>query len=102
MTFMENANDSRFPFAERDRRYIGFSNGLLDIVEGELVDNVVNVLPRHYIDQPFLGVDDVETPLFDRLVRHQLKDDDVYTYMLGLIGRLLYDVRQFDVVPVIV
>lgn len=104
MDFMENADDSRFPLVERDKRYIGFSNGLLDIVDGELVDGVYGVLPRHYIDQPFV-FDDFDTPLFDRIVRHQLEDDEIYTYMLAFIGRLLYDVRQFDeldVVPFIV
>ncbi len=103
-TFMEKADDDRFPFAKRDRRYIGFSNGLLDIVEGELVEGERNVIPRHCIDQPF-SAEDIETPLFDRFIRHQIEDDDVFIYLLGLIGRLLYDVRQFDefdVIPVVI
>lgn len=103
-TFMEKADDPRFPFVKRDRRYIGFSNGVLDLVEGVLVDDADGFIPRHYIDLPF-SAKYTDTPLFDRLVLHQIGDSNVYMYLLGLIGRLLYDVRQFDefdVVPLVI
>eukprot|EP00850_Spirogloea_muscicola_P022375 SM000290S10909 [mRNA] locus=s290:123565:131360:- [translate_table: standard] len=45
---------------------------------------------------------DLDTPLFDRIFRFQLdtgnavETDTVYAYLLGLIGRLFYDVGRFD------
>ncbi len=98
MTFMRGVSHPGFPFVERNRRYICFSNGLLDVINGELVDDSVlgeHDAPRHYIDQPY-DVDDLDTPMFDQIVKYQLQDDEVYTYMLALIGRLFYGVGQFD------
>ena len=107
MVYMEDLDDDRFPFVRRNKKYIGFSNGLLDLINGELVDNNVlksGEVPRHYINQPF-GTDDLDTPLFDKIVRHQLEDDEIYTYMLAFIGRLFYDVGGYDkfaVVPFVI
>ena len=103
MISMEKLKSTRFPIVVCDKRYIGFQNGILDIVSGELVDSI-DAVPRHYINGPF-DFDDLDTPLFDKVVRHQIEDEDVYTYMLALIGRLFYDVGQFDnldVVPLVV
>ncbi len=100
MIFMDNFDDECFPYVERDKRYIGFSNGLLDIISGEMVDSVPHVLPRHYINQPF-GTENIDTPLFDKIVKYQLEDEEIYIYLLALIGRLLYDVRQFDELDVV-
>ena len=100
MIYMEKVDSSRFPFVKRNKRYIGFSNGLLDIVDGILVDYDTlgaDSMPRHYINQPFDVSDEfLQTPLFDTIVRYQLDDDDVYTCMLALIGRLFYEVGEFD------
>ena len=64
MIYMNNVDSIDFPFVQRDKRYIGFRNGLLDIVNGELVrDDVLEhgVIPRHYIDQP-CDFDNLQTP----------------------------------------
>ncbi len=103
MISMDKIKSNRFPFVAHDRRYIGFKNGLLDIVSGELRNNDAigsSSVPWHYIDHIF-QVDDLETPLFDKIVRHQLENYEVYTYMLALIGRLFYEVGQFDKLDVI-
>jgi Family of unknown function (DUF5906) len=107
MVYMGNIDSIGFPFVKRDKRYIGFANGLLDIVSGELVGDSVlehGVIPRHYIDQ-HCDLDNIDTPLLDRVLRYQLQSDEVYTCMMALIGRLFYDVRQFDnfdVIPFVV
>jgi hypothetical protein len=38
MVYMDKVDNSRFPLVKRTGEYIGFSNGMLDIVSGELVD----------------------------------------------------------------
>ena len=103
MIAMEKFHSKRFPIIKCDKRFVSFDNGILDIVSGELVDSI-DAAPRHYIDGSF-QLDDLNTPLFDTVIRHQIEDEDVYTYMLALIGRLFYDVGQFDnldVIPLVI
>ena len=103
LIFMTNIDSVDFPFITRNKRYIGFTNGLFDMVDGHAVgDHVLEhgVVPRHCINQA-LDLDDVETPLFDRLVLDQLASEELYTYLLALIGRLFYDVGQFDRLDII-
>ena len=103
MIAMEKFHSKRFPIIKCDKRFIGFDNGILNIVSGELVDHIDSA-PRHYIDGSF-QLDDLDTPLFDKVIMHQIEDDDVYTYMLALIGRLFYDVGQYDnldVIPLVI
>ena len=111
LLYMDNVDDDAFPFVKRDRKYIGFSNGMLNIVSGTLERydcHNTGVSPRHYINQ-VCQFDDLSTPLFDSIFCYQLEcgdeSDAVYTYLLGLIGRLFYDVGEFDrfdVMPLIV
>lgn len=98
MIYMNNVDSIDFPFIKRNKRYIGFRNGLLDIIDGELVAyNILEhgVIPRHYIDQ-YCDFEYVETPLLDKILMYQLESDEIYTYMMAFIGRLFYDVGQFD------
>ena len=104
LVYMKQVGDVKFPFIKRDRTYIGFRNGMLNIVSGEFeyYGNLPHgVSPRHYIDQ-VCQFDDLETPLFDRIFGFQLETDDpeesalIYTYFLGIIGRLFYEVASFD------
>jgi phage/plasmid-associated DNA primase len=107
MIYMNNIDSVDFPFVKRNKRYLGFANGLLDIVSGELVNDHVlehGVIPRHYINQN-CDLEIMETPLLDKILRHQLESDEIYTYMLAFIGRLFYDVGQydsFDIIPFII
>lgn len=74
MISMSKLKSVRFPFVKRDKKYLGFSNGFLDLVDGELTDDIGNDrIPRHYVNQPF-QLEDLDTPLFDRIVMHQLED----------------------------
>ncbi len=104
LVYMARVEDAAFPFIKRDRRYLGFRNGMLNLVSGELeyYGNLPpGVSPRHYIDQ-LCQFEDLDTPLFDRIFCYQLETGDpeesaaAYTYLLGLIGRLFYPVGEFD------
>ena len=98
MIYMNNVDSIDFPFIKRNKHYIGFRNGLLNIIDGELVAyNILEhgVIPRHYIDQ-YCNFENVETPLLDKILMYQLESDEIYTYMIAFIGRLFYDVGQFD------
>jgi hypothetical protein len=104
LVYMARVDDAVFPFIKRDRTYLGFRNGMLNLVSGELeyYGNLpLGVSPRHYIDQ-VCQFDNLDTPLFDRIFCYQLETGDpdestaVYTYLLGLIGRLFYPVGEFD------
>ena len=113
LVYMARVDDSSFPFVRRDRTYLGFRNAMLNLITGDLQDYSSldpGVSPRHYIDQ-VCDLSQAQTPLFDRMVRYQLDTADaadtdiVYTYLLGLIGRLFYEVGRFDrfdVMPLIV
>lgn len=107
MVYMNKIRSVDFPIVKRNRRYIGFANGLLDIVSGELVgDHVLEhgVIPRHYIDQ-HCDLEDIDTPLLDTILMHQLEHEELYTYLLAFIGRLFYNVGKhdsFDVIPFII
>ena len=101
MISMEKLQSKRFPIVGCDRRYISFDNGVLDIVSGNLVDSI-DTMPRHHIAGQF-QLNELDTPLFDRMVKHQIDDEQVYMYLLAC--RLFYDVGQFDnldVVPLVV
>jgi hypothetical protein len=82
------------------------SNGMLNIISGELeyYGNLPSgISPRHYINQT-CSFENLETPMFDKIIKYQLDNEEsdvegespVYMYMLGLIGRLFYDVGEFD------
>ena len=113
LIYMARIETTAFPFVKRDRTYLGFANGMLNLVTGQLEGYghlAPGVSPRHYIDQP-CRFDALDTPCFDRIFRYQLETDEpdasdtLYTYFLGLIGRLFYEVGQsdsFDVMPFVV
>ncbi len=105
--YMEAVDHESFPFLKRDVDYIGFDNCLVNIVTYEIITSLSDpariAVPRHNIAGTF-SWDELETPLFDGLVQHQLGDGNVYMYFLAFIGRLLYRVKQFDnfnIVPLI-
>ena len=105
LVYMARVDDAAFPFVRRDKTYLGFRNGMLNLVSGELeyYGNLpAGVSPRHYINQVCQLDEELKTPLFDQIFRYQLDTGDadelavVYTYFLGLIGRLFYAVGEFD------
>ena len=105
LRYMESIAHPDFPFLKKDKAYIGFRNCFLNIETFHVGTewNDAGTVPRHSIDQDF-SWDNMYTPLFDGLLQHQLGSGEVYGYLLALIGRLLFEVKQFDnynVIPLI-
>ena len=104
--YMETVDHDSFPFLKKNTDYIGFDNCVVDIVTHEVFDEHdwdKSAIPRHCIDGRFYW-GNIDTPMFDSLVKYQLGDCDVYTYFLAFIGRLFYQVKKFDnynIVPMI-
>ena len=93
------------PFIKRDPYIYSFNNGYLDIRTMEFKeyeDTAYNFCSAVYIKQDFnkslleLPYDKIETPNFDKLMRYHIKDEKAYDVILGLIGRLFFEVREKD------
>ncbi|KAI8996036.1 bifunctional DNA primase/polymerase [Gaertneriomyces semiglobifer] len=101
---LEMYNDPDLPFLQRDRNVIAFRNGALLLDTNTFVPysdaTLKGVAARHCIDQDFTKSD--YTPMFDQVVMHQLTGYDqeerknIYNVVIGLIGRLFFDVGQYD------
>lgn len=64
--FMKQYDDPKFPFLEYNKEYIGFRNGVLNVVTCEFNENPEGIVARKYIDQEFNG--SKETPLMDKVL----------------------------------
>jgi hypothetical protein len=101
---------SKFPYYEPNRMYLGFPNGVLKIDTCEFIpkDQVdESVCVRKYFDQPLLMDESKDglstTPLFDSVIQFQFPDHEeggehagVYEFLLMCIGRVFFDVGEFD------
>lgn len=105
---------SRFPFLEPDRHVFSFRNGVLKVdEEGEQHrplfltytsrDHRLSefVAAKHFdADMPdFTDVEDfrsIATPAVDRVVSDQCLPDEVAYWLLAMLGRALFDVRERD------
>ncbi|KAJ3041595.1 hypothetical protein HDV00_009072 [Rhizophlyctis rosea] len=87
--FLTDQRFSACDFIEVDRHALGFRNGVLNIVTCDFTPAMEvdgNLVVRKYFDDE-LDLSNVETPAFDRLVRYQLPEDDMYHTLCSLIGR---------------
>jgi len=103
--YLKTYNDKELPFIKRDPYIYSFNNGYLDIRNMEFKeyeDTTYNFCTAVYIKQDFnkslldIPYDKIETPNFDKLMKYHIKDDDAYDVILGLIGRLFFEVREKD------
>ena len=69
--YLTNIDSSRFPFLKRDRNYIGFKNGILDIKSCHFKStNEEAIKVQNYIDTE-INIDSLDTPIFDQLLLDQ-------------------------------
>jgi hypothetical protein len=84
--FMKQYNDTDFGFLEYNEDYIGFNNGVLNIITCEFTD-----IPEHslvvkkYIDNEFNS--SLETPILDKILNYQFKDD-IRDFIYMCLGRM--------------
>ena len=86
-----------FPELVPDRRVISFKNGVLNIKTMEFTDysqiDETKTIARHHIDLEYTAQGD--TPNLDRVLDHQFKPD-TKTWLLALLGRMLFNVKEAD------
>ncbi len=95
---LSDQRTSSCDFIQRDRHFLGFSDGVFEIVNCCFTPRETiteDLVVRKYFDQPFDEAD-IETPSFDRLLRLQLPSDAGYNIMLVLIGRLFFWIGERD------
>ncbi|KAJ3050030.1 hypothetical protein HK097_008980, partial [Rhizophlyctis rosea] len=103
--FMQHYDRSEFPFMVNNRHYLGFKNGVLNIITCEFtpaaeVEEGLTV--RKYYDR-VLDPAATDTPLFDKLLKLQFPDEEkggdhegVYDFILMSLGRLFFNVGERD------
>jgi len=86
--FMKQYDTEEFPFLQYNEDYIGFSNGIFNIITCEFTkeNNIQkDIIVKKYIDQEFNY--SIETPLFDSVLKYQFTDEIIdFVYMC--LGRL--------------
>ncbi|NDC95530.1 hypothetical protein EB118_17635, partial [bacterium] len=86
--FMKQYDDPSFPFITYHKDYIGFNNGVLNVVTCEWIPEErvpEGVCVKKYIDQPFTG--SLDTPLIDRVLHYQFTPE-VTDFIYACMGRL--------------
>jgi Bifunctional DNA primase/polymerase, N-terminal len=84
--FMKQYNDHDFPFLEYDNDYLGFRNGVLNIVTCEFTEIPLRTLVvKKYFDMDFKY--SIETPLFNTVLDHQF-DSKVRDFIYICLGRM--------------
>ena len=112
--YMSSYNDIEFPFLITNKHIFSFLNGYLDIsdlfnikfVEYKSLDNDNNIATTIHFDIEFdiewLQGNSLETPIFDTIVNNHLSefenenDNMLYDIFCGMLGRLHYNIGQFD------
>lgn len=84
--FMKQYNDPYFPFIEYNKDYIGFANGVLNIVSCEFIEiPESNLVVRKYFDIEFDS--STSTPLFDKVLDYQF-DEETKEFIYMCLGRM--------------
>jgi phage/plasmid-associated DNA primase len=99
MKFLQLYNEEGLKNIVFDRNMIAFDNGLLFLSERQFIpycdldESMTKRCARHHIHSDFDG--STETPMFDKLLKFQMSDE-VYDYLLIMIGRLFFPVGLYD------
>ncbi len=103
--YLKTYDDIELPFITRDPCIYSFNNGYFNIKTKEFnlyEDKVYDFCSAVYIKKDFdvellnTPFNKIKTPLFDKLLKYHIPDNKVYKIILGLIGRLFYQCKEFD------
>jgi len=86
-TFIKEFDSSSFPFITLDKNYIGFSNGLYNVITCNFLKNYSNsdIVCNKYIDKPFTF--SMDTPHLDIILDYQFTPD-VKHFIYTCLGRM--------------
>ncbi|KAJ3280001.1 hypothetical protein HK104_000996 [Borealophlyctis nickersoniae] len=102
--YMRDFDHSKFPFIKKDRHYLGFANGVLNIVTCEFLPKEKapdSLCVRKYFASD-LDTSRTDTPLFESILRYQYQDEDaeefqgIYNFLLMSIGRMFFKINERD------
>lgn len=106
MDYLKHYNDEEMPFIKRNHRLVSYRNGCLDLdtLEFRTFEEIgpTDVSSGIFIDQDFdTGVLDkkykeIQTPLWDKLIRYHINDDMIYGIFTCMVGRLFFEVGERD------
>lgn len=103
--YLKTYNDVELRFIKRDPYIYSFNNGYFNIKTQEFnlyEDKVYDFCSSVYVKKDFdiellnTPFNKIKTPLFDKLLKYHIPDNKVYKIILGLIGRLFYQCKEFD------
>lgn len=104
--YLKTYNDIELRFIKRNPYIYSFNNGYFNIKTQEFKlfekDKVYDFCSSIFIKKDFniellnTPFNKIKTPLFDKLLKYHIPDNEVYKIILGLIGRLFYQCKEFD------
>jgi len=90
--FLKEYDHEDFPFINYNKEYIGFSNGVLNLVNCQFTENPEGIIVKTYFDKEFTY--STETPLLDQILHYQF-DDEVTKFIYACLGRLFSQQDNF-------
>tara|TARA_R110000851_G_scaffold37076_4_gene96027 strand:+ start:152 stop:2584 length:2433 start_codon:yes stop_codon:yes gene_type:complete len=108
--YLETYNDVELPFINLNKYIFSFKNGYLDITDlydlkfidySDCIISNDNITSIHYdfdFDVELLNcnIEDLKTPLFDKICNYHFKDDEILSIFYGMLGRLHYNTNKYD------
>jgi hypothetical protein len=102
--YLEHYNDLEIPFIVRDKYHITYLNGVLDIKKmkfytwGEHPSLCSGIMFPNIFELNWLNIkfNKLETPIFDKLIKHQIHNNKTYKMFCMMAGRLFFDIGEFD------
>jgi len=102
--YFEHYNDKEIPFIVRDKYHITYLNGVLDIKKmiffpwGNHPTLCSGIMFKKNFDENWLKVkfNKLQTPVFDKLIKHQIRNNKTYKMFCMMAGRLFFEIGEFD------
>lgn len=96
--FMKSYNDRKFPFLEYNNDYLGFNNGVFNIITCRFYNDIPDIdkekggfIVRKYFDKNF-DSNNFETPLMDKVLDYQFSSE-VRDFIYACLGRM-FNIRD--------
>lgn len=108
--YLETFDDVELSLIKLNKSIYSFNNGYLDITDlfdikfinyDDCIISNDNITSIHYnfdFDVKLLeyGVDELKTPLFDKICNYHFQNEEILSIFYGMLGRLHYNTNQYD------